>query len=149
MSMNPNNRTTVLMLPTSSLSFWGKFVGKFTINFRTQEDVVLGGGKPFSISERLEKPRSIPQSLCNNSNLLVLDVSNNHFNGMIQECLTQSETLVVLNLQHNMFNGNILDKFPVSCALRTLDLNSNLLKGLIPKSLANCTSLEVHNSNLN
>ncbi|TKY65793.1 Receptor protein 12 [Spatholobus suberectus] len=88
---------------------------------------------------------NIPQSLCNNSNLLVLDVSYNHFNGIIPECLTQSETLVVLNLQHNKFDGSIPDKFPVSCALRTLDLNGNLLRGPIPKSLANCTSLEVLN----
>ncbi|KHN39566.1 Receptor-like protein 12 [Glycine soja] len=86
---------------------------------------------------------NIPHSLCNNSNLLVLDVSYNQFNGKIPECLTQSDTLVVLNLQHNQFNGSIPDKFPLSCALKTLDLNSNLLRGPIPKSLANCTSLEV------
>jgi len=86
---------------------------------------------------------SIPQFLCNSSQLLVLDVSYNHFNGMIPECLTQSGSIAVLNLQHNKFNGSIPDKFPVSCALRTLDLNSNLLKGPIPKSLENCSSLEV------
>ncbi|KAL2330704.1 hypothetical protein Fmac_018285 [Flemingia macrophylla] len=65
---------------------------------------------------------SIPLSLCNNSNLLVLDVSYNLFNGTIPD---------------------IPDKFPVSCTLRTLDVNSNLLQGTIPKSLANCRSLEV------
>ncbi|KAG5092349.1 hypothetical protein JHK82_051127 [Glycine max] len=86
---------------------------------------------------------NIPQSLCNSSNMLVLDFSYNHLNGKIPECLTQSERLVVLNLQHNKFHGSIPDKFPVSCVLRTLDLNSNLLWGSIPKSLANCTSLEV------
>uniref|UniRef100_A0A0R0FD00 Uncharacterized protein n=2 Tax=Glycine max TaxID=3847 RepID=A0A0R0FD00_SOYBN len=86
---------------------------------------------------------NIPQSLCNSSNMLVLDFSYNHLNGKIPECLTQSERLVVLNLQHNKFHGSIPDKFPVSCVLSSLDLNSNLLWGSIPKSLANCTSLEV------
>ncbi|KAK7339919.1 hypothetical protein VNO77_20606 [Canavalia gladiata] len=86
---------------------------------------------------------SIPQSLCNYSNLLVLDVSYNHLQGKIPECLTEMATLVVLNLQNNKFDGNIPDTFPVSCPLRTLDLNMNLLEGPIPKSLANCASLEV------
>ncbi|KAG2404622.1 Phytosulfokine receptor [Vigna angularis] len=86
---------------------------------------------------------SIPQFLCNSSQLIVLDVSYNNFAWTIPECLIQSVTIKVLNLQHNKFNGSIPDKFPVSGALKTLDLNSNLLKGPIPKSLQNCSSLEV------
>ncbi|XP_047166273.1 receptor like protein 22-like [Vigna umbellata] len=86
---------------------------------------------------------SIPQFLCNSSQLIVLDVSYNNFEWRIPECLTKSVTIKVLNLQHNKFSGSIPDTFPVSCALRTLNLNSNLLKGPIPKSLENCSSLEV------
>ncbi|KAK7294734.1 hypothetical protein RJT34_17629 [Clitoria ternatea] len=86
---------------------------------------------------------SIPQSVCNNSNLLVLDVSYNQFKGTIPKCLTKSETLMVLNLQDNKLGGSIPDAFLVSCPLRTIDLNGNLLGGPVPKSLVNCTSLEV------
>ncbi|XP_027926390.1 receptor like protein 22-like isoform X2 [Vigna unguiculata] len=92
---------------------------------------------------------SLPQFLCNSSQLKVLDVSYNHFNAMIPECLTQSDAIEVLNLQHNKFYGIIPDKFPSSCAVRTLDLNSNQLHGLIPKSIAHCTSLEVLDLGIN
>ncbi|KAK7395083.1 hypothetical protein VNO78_15625 [Psophocarpus tetragonolobus] len=115
-------------------------------NFSFSIQSVVGGYLPSIIFLSLSYNSlsgSIPQSLCNNSNLQVLDVSYNQLNGVISECLTQSTTLVVLNLQHNKFRGSIPDKFPVSCALKTLDLNSNLLSGPIPKSIENCKSLEV------
>ncbi|MED6157774.1 hypothetical protein PIB30_026443 [Stylosanthes scabra] len=56
---------------------------------------------------------SLPQSLCNNSNLLVLDFSYNQLEGTIPKCLMKSESLVVLNLQHNQLGGNISYTFPV------------------------------------
>ncbi|KAL4381700.1 hypothetical protein S245_013278 [Arachis hypogaea] len=88
---------------------------------------------------------SLPESLCNNSNLLVLDFSYNQLKGTIPRCLMQSETVVVLNLQHNQLSGNIDFTFPVSCKLRTLNLNGNQLVGPIPKTLSNCKELEVLN----
>ncbi|QHO07908.1 Receptor-like protein [Arachis hypogaea] len=88
---------------------------------------------------------SLPESLCNNSNLLVLDFSYNQLKGTIPRCLMQSETIVVLNLQHNQLSGNIDFTFLVSCALRTLNLNGNQLVGPIPKTLSNCKELEVLN----
>lgn len=86
----------------------------------------------------------IPESICNASYLVVLDLSNNMLNGRMPPCMLVLGTLWV-NLRRNNFSGSIPDAFPVTCNLQTLDLNGNLLTGRIPKSLANCSSLEVLN----
>lgn len=84
----------------------------------------------------------IPVSICNASNLQVLDLSYNNFSEVIPHCLAKIETLGVLNLGNNNLCGNIPDTFQ-TCALKTLDLSSNNLQGPIPRSLPNCTTLEV------
>jgi len=87
---------------------------------------------------------TIPLSLCNASNLQVLDISINNISGTIPSCLmTITQTLVVLNLKMNNLIGTIPDVFPPSCVLRTLDLQKNNLHGQIPKSLVKCSALEV------
>ncbi|KAJ6755699.1 LEUCINE-RICH REPEAT RECEPTOR PROTEIN KINASE EMS1-LIKE-RELATED [Salix purpurea] len=87
---------------------------------------------------------AIPQSICNNDWLQVLDLSNSSLSGAIPSCLIEgTKTLRVLNLRRNNFHGSIPDKFPRSCGLKTLDLSGNNLQGEVPKSLANCTTLEV------
>ncbi|KAJ1419319.1 Leucine-rich repeat [Sesbania bispinosa] len=85
----------------------------------------------------------IPDSMCDASNLQVLDLSSNEFEGTIPPCLSNIETLGVLSLRKNRLTGSIPDTFPLSCALRTLDVKQNELDGVIPKSLANCVTLEV------
>lgn len=88
----------------------------------------------------------IPVSICNATNLQVLDVSNNSLSGLIPNCLTAiSGTLAVLNLRRNNLSGTVPDQFPEHCSLKTLDLNGNQIGGQFPKSLANCTMLEVLN----
>ncbi|RDX66817.1 LRR receptor-like serine/threonine-protein kinase EFR, partial [Mucuna pruriens] len=47
---------------------------------------------------------SIPQFLCNNSNLLVLDVSYNQFNGMIPDHRIKIKILI-LEITNNSGNG--------------------------------------------
>ncbi|KAL7265590.1 hypothetical protein ACSBR1_003381 [Camellia fascicularis] len=93
----------------------------------------------------------IPQSICNASNLLILDLSYNSFSGNIPQCLIENcmATLGVLNLRNNSLSGHILGTFPKSCALMTLNFNGNNFVGQIPKSLANCTKLEVLNLGYN
>ncbi|XP_021820450.1 receptor-like protein 12 [Prunus avium] len=99
----------------------------------------------FSLSSN-KFPGSIPVSICNATNLQVLDVSNNSLSGLIPQCLTaMSGTLAVLNLQRNKLSGIIPDKFPRNCNLKTLKLNENQIEGQFPNSLANCTMLEVLN----
>nr|GMD43365.1 receptor-like protein 12 [Ipomoea batatas] len=87
---------------------------------------------------------AIPTSLCNTSNLKVLDLSHNKLNGILPSCLFDIP-LGVLNLGKNQITGNIPDSFPSNCALKTLDLGRNVLEGRIPSSLINCSSLEVLN----
>ncbi|KAI8557056.1 hypothetical protein RHMOL_Rhmol05G0304500 [Rhododendron molle] len=84
----------------------------------------------------------ITRSICNGSNLRVLDLSNNMLSGTIPQCLTENctETLGVLNLGNNNLSGNIFGIFPQACVLKTLDL-----EGYVPESLSNCAMLEVLN----
>ncbi|GLT89396.1 hypothetical protein SLE2022_073770 [Rubroshorea leprosula] len=86
---------------------------------------------------------SIPESICDATNLQVLDLSNNSLNGTIPQCLNEMKSLKVLDLSRNNLNGNISDKFSSNCSLRTLNLNGNHLEGEVPRSLANCVILEV------
>ncbi|XP_021832109.1 receptor-like protein 12 [Prunus avium] len=84
----------------------------------------------------------IPPSICNASDLVLVDLSNNSLSGMIPECLTG---LSVLNLRSNNLTGPIPDKFDEFCGLHTLDLSRNQIQGQFPKSLVNCTQLKVVN----
>ncbi|TQD83245.1 hypothetical protein C1H46_031208 [Malus baccata] len=89
---------------------------------------------------------SIPESMCTEPYLQVLDLSNNSLSGPIPQCLTTiSGTLAVLNLRRNRLAGSFPDGFPQHCSLKTLDLNGNQIEGQFPKSLGNCRMLEVLN----
>ncbi|XP_058214629.1 receptor-like protein 7 [Rhododendron vialii] len=123
-------------------------------NFSSSIPAEIGNGianaRFFSLSHnKLSGP--IPPSICNGSNLDVLNLSNNRFSGTIPQCLitTGAATIRVLNLQNNNLTGNITGTFPKHCALRTLDLSENLLEGHVPKSLANCANAEVLNLGIN
>ncbi|KAF8042108.1 hypothetical protein BT93_A0649 [Corymbia citriodora subsp. variegata] len=87
---------------------------------------------------------SIPKSICKADYLEVLNLSYNHLNGTIPDCL-QMEFLKVLNLRNNQLNGDIPQNISATCGLKTLDFSENLLQGQIPMSLANCMALEVVN----
>ncbi|KAK3445019.1 hypothetical protein EUGRSUZ_A00539, partial [Eucalyptus grandis] len=112
--------------------------------------------------------RTVPQFLANQSNLEILDLSNNNIRGEIPRWIGTLEQLDVLNLSHNHLSGTILDcvimtshkvlnlrnnqlsgdiprNILPTCNLKTLDISENLLQGQIPLSLANCTMLEVVN----
>jgi len=87
---------------------------------------------------------SFPHSLCNASNLQVLDLSINKISGTMPACLmTMAGTIEVINLSKNNLTGSIPDMFPASCVVRTLNINGNHLHGPLPKSLSHCSSLKV------
>ena len=48
-----------------------------------------------------------------------------------------------MDLRMNNFQSTIPDTFVNDNSLKTLAFNGNQLEGLLPKSLANCTKLEV------
>ncbi|XP_030518256.2 receptor-like protein 7 [Rhodamnia argentea] len=83
----------------------------------------------------------IPKSICKADYLEVLDLSHNNLSGNIPDCLVM-ESLKVLNLRNNALDGSIIN-FPGTCGLKTLDLSGNRLQGKFPKTMANCTTLEV------
>ncbi|KAH6761922.1 hypothetical protein C2S52_019355 [Perilla frutescens var. hirtella] len=107
---------------------------------------------------------SIPNFICNSTNLQVLDLSFNNLSGSIPPCLLANieglqvlnhgrynieNGLQVLNLGRNKISGRIPDKFSPNCSLQTLDLSNNNLVGNVPLSLANCNSLQVMNVGTN
>ncbi|XP_030466023.1 receptor-like protein 7 [Syzygium oleosum] len=87
---------------------------------------------------------SIPKSICKAGRLEVLDLSHNHLNGTIPDCLMMASR-AVLNLRNNQLSGDIPQNIPATCGLKTLDISENFLQGQIPLSLANCTTLEIVN----
>ncbi|XP_017979592.1 PREDICTED: receptor-like protein 12 [Theobroma cacao] len=79
------------------------------------------------------------------SSLVFLDLSRNNLNGTIPNYIGNfSIYLKFLNLEMNNFYGKVPDSF-TNDQLRYLLLNDNQLEGLLPQSLANCSSLKVLN----
>ncbi|KAL7249975.1 hypothetical protein ACSBR1_012042 [Camellia fascicularis] len=86
----------------------------------------------------------IPQSICYNSSLYELDLSDNNLSGTIPLCLTSSiDSLMVLNLSCNDFHGLIPQTFSPGIKLTMIDLSHNKLYGQVPRSLVNCIRLEI------
>ncbi|CAI9273740.1 unnamed protein product [Lactuca saligna] len=84
---------------------------------------------------------SFPPSVCNMSRLLLLDISNNSFSGVIPQCLGNiNSSLLFLHLQSNQIQG----QFPTSiCNMRnldSLDISNNSITGVIPQCLRNIVS---------
>ncbi|KAH7670285.1 Non-specific serine/threonine protein kinase protein [Dioscorea alata] len=85
----------------------------------------------------------VPLSICNATNLRVLDVSFNSLNGSLPGCLMESLTeLLVLRARGNRFEGAIPQQISSRCALQKINLHGNKLEGRVPRSLANCNKLE-------
>ncbi|XP_058201526.1 receptor-like protein 6 [Rhododendron vialii] len=85
----------------------------------------------------------IPPSFCQNRLLFALDLSDNYLSGAIPECLTSSnsDSLSLLNLSGNNFHGTVPPMF--MRVIKMIDLSQNQLHGGLPRSLANCTMLEI------
>lgn len=81
--------------------------------------------------------------ICNVKSLIVLQLDNNNLVGKIPSCLGNfSNDLMILDLKSNNFRGIIPE---MSSRLKKVDLSQNQLQGKLPRSLANCTLLEVLN----
>ncbi|KAI3838571.1 hypothetical protein MKW92_014505 [Papaver armeniacum] len=83
------------------------------------------------------------------SNLEMLDLSCNSFEGNIPENIGLLKLVSSLNMSHNHFSGDIPESIGNMSALESLDLSSNKLSGRIPQSLATIDSLEVLNLSYN
>ncbi|XWS10851.1 hypothetical protein CRYUN_Cryun38cG0033400 [Craigia yunnanensis] len=81
--------------------------------------------------------------------LMVIDFSNNRFNGEIPEILGELGSLIVLNLSHNSLTGPMPSSLSNLSKLESLDLSSNKLQGRIPTQLVNLDFLQVLNLSCN
>ncbi|TYI85394.1 hypothetical protein E1A91_D05G439000v1 [Gossypium mustelinum] len=72
---------------------------------------------------------------------MIIDLSNNQFEGGIPEVFGKLNLLKGLNLSHNNLNGGIPTSIGNLTRLEWLDLSSNRLSGTIPNRLADLTSL--------
>ncbi|KAG4161009.1 hypothetical protein ERO13_D01G029901v2, partial [Gossypium hirsutum] len=116
--------------------FWGLGEASLTYlnlshNFLTRSlpDAVLWSGYVLLSNNKLTG--EIPFSICNNSDMIILDLSINSY------------YLTVSDLWMNNFQGVIPTKFANCESLRILSLNGNQLEGPLPHSLLNCKDLEV------
>ncbi|XP_017979777.1 PREDICTED: leucine-rich repeat receptor protein kinase EMS1-like [Theobroma cacao] len=96
-------------------------------------------------SNLLQGPILSNSLICNQSSLVFLDLSRNYLTGTIPNCLGNfSFFLQFMNLEVNNFYGKVPDSFTKD-RLGYLFLNDNQLEGLLPQSLANCSSLRILN----
>ncbi|KAM7481586.1 hypothetical protein LguiB_006169 [Lonicera macranthoides] len=80
---------------------------------------------------------------------IVIDMSNNTFEGEIPNNIKNLRSLRELNLSHNQFVGHIPPSLGNLFVLESLDLSFNQLTGEIPQQLTGLTSLEILNLSQN
>ncbi|TYI91920.1 hypothetical protein E1A91_D02G029100v1, partial [Gossypium mustelinum] len=85
---------------------------------------------------------SLTGPICNLSQLRHFNASHNNLSGAIPNCLGKMNDLYWLDLQGNNFSG-MLPKFSKATHLYILKVRENRLEGKLPRSLAECTQLEV------
>ena len=76
------------------------------------------------------------------SNMKVIDISNNQFQGSIPQAIETSLTLTYLNLANNSLSGSIPSTIGNLISLKTLMLYSNNFIGEIPPSICKLRSLQ-------
>ncbi|MBA0784936.1 hypothetical protein Gotri_027615 [Gossypium trilobum] len=89
--------------------------------------------KSFRINNN-ELEGSLPQSLSNYKDLILLDVGNNNLNDTFPNWLGNLDQLQVLILRSNRFYGQV-DSFDVTASLthfRIIDLSHNNFGGYLP-----------------
>ncbi|KAL6123580.1 hypothetical protein ACLB2K_076101 [Fragaria x ananassa] len=84
----------------------------------------------------------LPNSVANfSARLNQLYVGGNQIAGTIPETLGNLKNLILLTLDHNLFTGNIPASLGKISKLQILSLSTNRLSGWIPSSLGNLTQL--------
>ena len=80
---------------------------------------------------------------------MLLDLSNNNFEGVIPKEIGDLKFLKGLNLSRNSFTGGIPPRIANMLQLESLDLSYNQLSGEIPPAMALMSFLEVLNLSYN
>ncbi|KAK4579450.1 hypothetical protein RGQ29_029211 [Quercus rubra] len=86
---------------------------------------------------------TIPGSLTNLFNLIVLGLNDNHFIGVIPTTFGKFEKMQFLGLTGNRLSGEIPTSLGNLTQLFKIDLHGNRFEGTIPPSLVNCQNLQI------
>ncbi|KAF8021081.1 hypothetical protein BT93_G1492 [Corymbia citriodora subsp. variegata] len=81
--------------------------------------------------------------ICGQSNLKIVDVSNNNFSGHLPNQFGNFKDLEFLDLSWNSISGPIPTSVSQLLSLRKLQLSHNKLSGNIPKSIGQLSNLKV------
>ncbi|MBA0619308.1 hypothetical protein Godav_028504 [Gossypium davidsonii] len=115
--------------------------------------LTLGQTNPSTLNLRNNRMfGELPSTMQNSTNLIMLDLSENHFNGSVPAWIGDKlSNLVVLSLRSNNFDGHIPhkillkgreDEYGHTLGLVTnLDLSVNSLTGEIPKEIGSLVGL--------
>ncbi|KAL7131172.1 hypothetical protein ABFS83_13G180600 [Erythranthe nasuta] len=85
--------------------------------------------------------------LSNDSNLLVLDLSNNHLNGYFPDGFGSFTGLQMLNIGGNNFSGSLPTSIGNITTLKSLEISQNHFTGPLPENLPN--TLQSFNASYN
>ncbi|KAL4555329.1 hypothetical protein LXL04_037946 [Taraxacum kok-saghyz] len=86
----------------------------------------------------------IPPMICEVKALQMLVLSSNNMNGTLPPCFANLiNFLLVLDLGQNNFHGIMINGFKHGSQLKYIILSENRFTGRLPRSLTNCTNLEI------
>nr|KJB45928.1 hypothetical protein B456_007G338700 [Gossypium raimondii] len=92
----------------------------------------------------------LPSTLQNSPNLIMFDLSENHFSGSVPAWIGDKlSNLVILSLRSNNFDGRIPHKICDLQFLQNLDLAHNNISGVIPKCFNNLSAMATANKRNN
>ncbi|KAB2059564.1 hypothetical protein ES319_A11G313900v1 [Gossypium barbadense] len=92
----------------------------------------------------------LPSTLQNSGDLVMLDLSGNHFSGSVLAWIGDKlSSLVILSLRSNNFDGHIPHKICDLQFLQNLDLGHNNISGVIPKCFSNLSAMATKNKTNN
>ncbi|MBA0771197.1 hypothetical protein Gotri_019696, partial [Gossypium trilobum] len=113
--------------------------------------LTLGQTNPSTLNLRNNKMfGELPSTMQNSTNLIMLDLSENHFNGSVPAWIGDKlSNLVVLSLRSNNFDGHIPHKICDLQFLQNLDLAHNNISGVIPKCINNLSAMATTNKTNN
>ncbi|XP_065857730.1 probably inactive leucine-rich repeat receptor-like protein kinase At5g06940 [Euphorbia lathyris] len=132
--------------PKESLSTWSS-----TSNLHFCNWTGINCSTPFSLTvtsinlQSLNLSGEISSSICQLTNLSLLNLADNLFNQPIPLHLSQCTSLVTLNLSNNLIWGTIPEQISGFQSLRVLDFARNHIEGKIPDTIGSLVNLQVLN----
>ncbi|CAL5391845.1 unnamed protein product [Camellia sinensis] len=143
------NATRLVKISLTDNSFTGSIpmnLGTlYALDFFAAATNSLGTNQPNELTSFLT-------SLSNCSNVQFLDLSANHFNGLLPRSIANLSTKIIwFDLKDNYISGNIPLGIENLVNLQCLFLDQNLLTGSIPNSIGKLSVLEklfLHNNNI-